>query len=133
MTYTDRAMFTAIVNANPDDLAMVFGENADDAIAKATKKLANMDNSAAKRRAEGSAKKAENVETFNEKVSGYLAANGYATVASIRNACFGDDIAPSKIVAVLKAAIADGLCESKATAKATYYGVPGFELPENIA
>lgn len=133
MTYTDRELFTAIVNAERDCLEMVFGDATDNAIAKAAKKLANIENNSAKRKAEGSAKKAENVETFNEKVSGYLAANGFATVASIRNACFGDDIAPSKIVAVLKAAIADGLCESKATAKATYYGLPGFELPENIA
>lgn len=131
--YTDRAMYTAIVNANPDDLAMVFGDVADLAVAKATKKLANIESNSAKRKAEGSAKKAENVETFNEKVSGYLAANGFATVAGIRAACFGEDVKSGKVAAILKAAIADGLCESKATTKATYYGLPGFELPENIA
>lgn len=131
--YTDRAMFTAIANANLDDLALVFGDDADLAVAKANKKLANMDNSAARRRAKGSAKTAENIEIFNSRVAAYLTAEGYATTAAIRSACFGEDTKPSKVVAILRAAIAAGLCESRATAKVTYYGMPGFELPSNIA
>lgn len=139
MTYTDKQMFTALANADAPTLAAIFGEdNVTEVVEKATRKLTTLANR--KPRKADNSKYLANLEKFNDVVAPYIAANLRVTVADVR-AVLGEDVTSSKIGAILKAGVAEGLIERHdvratdgyAVKCGTYYTVVGYQFPTKAA
>ena len=135
MTYTDKQMFTALANADAADLAAVFGkDNVAEVVEKATRKLATLANR--KPRKADNSKYLANLATFNEVVAPYIAANLRVTVADVRTV-LGEDMTSSKVGAILKAGVTEGLIErhdvratdNLAVKCGTYYTEVGYQFP----
>lgn len=134
MTYTDKQMFHALANADMDALTAIFGDNAETVAAKASRKLSALENR--KPREKDNSKHLANLATFNEKVAPFIAENLRVTVADIR-ALLGEDVTSSKVGAILRAGVAEGLIErhdvrstdNLAVKCGTYYTVNGYQFP----
>lgn len=139
MAYTDKQMFTALANADASTLAAIFGEdNVTEVAEKVAKKLATINNR--KPRKADNSKYLANLDKFNEVVAPYIAANLRVTAAEVR-ALFGEDMTSSKIGAILKAGVAEGLIERHdiratdgyAVKCGTYYTEIGYQFPAKAA
>ncbi len=139
MTYTDKQMFTALANADASALAAIFGEdNVTEVVDKATRKLNTIANR--KPRKADNSKYLANLATFNDVVAPYIAANLRVTVADVRT-LFNEDMTSSKIGAILKAGVAEGLIERHdiratdgfAVKCGTYYTEIGYQFPAKAA
>ena len=139
--YTDKAMFTAIANANADTLAAIFGEqHVTEVVDKATRKLASLNKRAATPRKADDSKRNANLAVFNDVLAAYIDANECVTVADIR-ANIAEDMTASKVAAILKVAVSEGLIERHEVKQAdgynvkcgTYYTVNGYEFPVKVS
>lgn len=139
MTYTDKQMFTALANAETSLLAAIFGEdNVTEVTAKAEKKLATITNR--KPAKKDDSKRLANLATFNEVVAPYIAANLRVTAADVR-ALLGEDVTSSKVGAILKVGVTEGLIErhdiratdNLAIKCGTYYTEVGYQFPAKTA
>lgn len=137
--YTDKAMFTAIANAQTDTLAAIFGEqHVTEVVDKATRKLASLSNR--KPRKADDSKRNANLAVFNDVLAAYIDANGCVTVADIR-ANVAEDMTASKVAAILKVAVSEGLIERHEVKQADgynvkcgiYYTVNGYEFPVKVS
>lgn len=138
--FTDKAFFSAIADSDADTLAAIFGDNATDAIAKATAKLNTLNNRKPSIRKRDDSKRLANLETFNNDIAPFFESVHCATVDDIR-AAVSPDITPSKIGAILKVAVAEGLIERHKVKSAdgyavkcgTWYTVNGYEFERKAA
>jgi hypothetical protein len=139
--YTDKAMFTAIVNADASALAAIFGEgNVTEVVDKAARKLVSLNKRAATPRKVDDSKRLANLAAFNDTMAAYIDANKCVTVADIR-ANVAEDMTASKVAAILKVAVAEGLIERHEVKQAdgytvkcgTYYTVNGYEFERKAA
>lgn len=139
--YTDKAMFTAIANAQADTLAAIFGEqHVTEVVDKATRKLVSLNKRAATPRKANDSKRRANLATFNDAMAAYVDAHECVTVADIR-ANAAEDMTASKVAAVLKVAVSEGLIERHEVKQAdgytvkcgTYYTVNGYEFERKAA
>lgn len=137
--YTDKAMFTAIANADASALAAIFGEgNVTEVVDKATRKLASINNR--KPAKADDSKRRANLAAYNDAIAAYIAANECVTVADIR-ANVAEDMTASKVAAILKVAVSEGLIERHEVKQAdgytvkcgTYYTVNGYEFERKAA
>lgn len=138
--FTDKSFFSAIANADVDTLATIFGDNATAAIEKATSKLNTLNNRKPTTRKPDDSKRLANLATFNSDIAPFIESDKYATVADIRAVCL-PNLTASKIGAILKVAVAEGLIERHEVKAAdnfavkcgTYYTVNGFEFERKAA
>lgn len=138
--FTDKSFFAAIANADVDTLAAIFGDNAPAAIEKATSKLNTLNNRKPSIRKPDDSKRLANLATFNSDIAPFIESVQCATVADIR-AAVSPDLTASKIGAILKVAVAEGLIERHEVKSAdnftvkcgTYYTVNGFEFERKAA
>lgn len=134
MTYTDKQMFHALANADMDALTAIFGDNAEEVATKAGRKLTALENR--KPREKDNSKRLANLAIFTEKVAPYIAENLCVTVADIR-ALLGEDVTSSKVGAILRAGVSEGLIERHdvrstdnfAIKCGTYYTEKGYQFP----
>ncbi len=141
MTYTDKNMFAALSTATDETIAAIFGEqNVADVRAKATAKLNSLNNRKPATRKPDDSKRRANLATFNDAFAAYINANDCVTVADIR-ANVAEGVSASKVAAILRVAVSEGLIERHevkgadgyAVKAGTYYTVNGYQFPAKAA
>lgn len=138
MTYTDKQMFADLANADTDALKAIFGDNAAEVATKAGRKLAALENR--KPREKDNSKHLANLATFNDKVLPFVNLELRVTVADVRG-LLGEDMTSSKVGAILRAGVSEGLIERHdvrstdgyAIKCGTYYTVLGYQFPAKAA
>lgn len=138
--FTDKAFFAAIANADVDSLTAIFGDDAFAAIGKATAKLNTLNNRKPSVHKRDDSKRLANLETFTNDIAPFIESVQCATVADIR-AAVSPDLTASKIGAILKVAVAEGLIERHevkstdgyAVKCGTWYTVNDYEFERKAA